>query len=61
MISLRGDEEEAETWKVHKLDQRGMCEFMGRCEVDVLAEVKFSKAEDKKGCGMVEEDRCLFN
>ena len=31
-----------------------------RCEVEVLAEVKFSRAEDKKGCGMVEEDRCVI-
>ena len=31
-----------------------------RCEVEVLAEVKLSRAEDKKGCGMVEEDRCVI-
>ena len=56
-------EEEAETWKVHKLDHRDKCEFMGRpygCEVDVLAEVTFSRAEYKKVFGMVEEDRCLI-
>jgi len=36
---------------------------MGRsygCEIDVLAEVKFSRADYKKVCVIVEEDRCLI-
>ena len=50
-------------WKVIKNGSEIICEFMGwpyGCEVEVLSEVKFSRAEDKKGCGMVEEDRCVI-